>query len=153
MLVADFKAVTQLGAVTDTGIKAVLDNPGSETVAALNEKYVARQKVRQTMPKLLIDEQPTFTFARFWCASCGHGHTVGVTGPGAWGYNGDDEKPTLTPSVLVYERRKTDGSIYSPRCHSFVRDGRIEYLGDCGHELAGQTVDLLELSDWPGPVY
>ena len=27
-------------------------------------------------------------------------------------------------------------------CHSFVRNGRIEFLGDCTHGLAGKTVDL-----------
>lgn len=27
-------------------------------------------------------------------------------------------------------------------CHSFVRDGQIEFLGDCTHSLAGQTVPL-----------
>jgi hypothetical protein len=29
-------------------------------------------------------------------------------------------------------------------CHSFVTDGRIQFLEDCTHELAGQTVDLPE---------
>lgn len=29
-------------------------------------------------------------------------------------------------------------------CHSFVRDGRIEFLSDCTHALAGQTVELSE---------
>jgi hypothetical protein len=33
-------------------------------------------------------------------------------------------------------------------CHSFVTDGRIQFLGDCTHALAGQTVDLPE---WPNP--
>ena len=31
-------------------------------------------------------------------------------------------------------------------CHTFVTDGRIQFLGDCTHALAGQTVDL---PDWP----
>jgi hypothetical protein len=31
------------------------------------------------------------------------------------------------------------------RCHSFVRNGRIEFLGDCTHALASQTVDLPDL--------
>lgn len=30
-------------------------------------------------------------------------------------------------------------------CHSFVRDGKIEFLSDCTHRLAGQTV---EMEDW-----
>ncbi|MHC8396108.1 hypothetical protein ACYZT8_21075 [Pseudomonas sp. LB3P93] len=32
-------------------------------------------------------------------------------------------------------------------CHSFVIDGCIQFLGDCTHELASQTVDLPEWSD------
>jgi hypothetical protein len=28
------------------------------------------------------------------------------------------------------------------RCHSFVVDGQIQFLGDCTHKLAGQTVPL-----------
>jgi hypothetical protein len=31
-------------------------------------------------------------------------------------------------------------------CHSFVTDGRIQFLNDCTHPLAGQTVDIPE---WP----
>ena len=27
-------------------------------------------------------------------------------------------------------------------CHSFVRAGQIEFLGDCTHEFAGQTVPM-----------
>jgi len=27
-------------------------------------------------------------------------------------------------------------------CHSFVTDGRIQFLTDCTHALAGQTVDI-----------
>lgn len=30
-------------------------------------------------------------------------------------------------------------------CHSFIRDGRIEFLSDCTHALAGQTVDLPDI--------
>jgi hypothetical protein len=30
-------------------------------------------------------------------------------------------------------------------CHSFVTDGRIQYLGDCTHAMAGQTVDLPDI--------
>jgi hypothetical protein len=35
--------------------------------------------------------------------------------------------------------------IYTPRCHSFVTDGRIQFLSDSTHALAGQTVDLPEI--------
>jgi hypothetical protein len=30
-------------------------------------------------------------------------------------------------------------------CHSFVRDGRIEFLSDSTHHLSGQTVELPEV--------
>lgn len=95
----------------------------------------------------------------FWCPGCDGAHVVPVgegSGP-RWGYNGDAERPTFTPSVLVRGvDRLTDeerelvmaGKQVDPRpivCHSFVTDGRIQFLGDCTHALAGQTV---ELPDW-----
>ena len=66
-----------------------------------------------------------------------------------WDWNGDMEKPTLTPSILVYPHGTFAADdvtvIQSPRCHSFVKDGRIQYLSDCTHGLANMTVDL---PDW-----
>jgi hypothetical protein len=32
-----------------------------------------------------------------------------------------------------------------PRCHLFITDGKIEYLADCTHELAGKTVEMEEV--------
>jgi hypothetical protein len=29
-----------------------------------------------------------------------------------------------------------------PRCHSWVKNGEIQFLSDCDHALAGQTVPL-----------
>ena len=80
----------------------------------------------------------------FYCRGCGMAHQVSVgDGPGPrWGYNGNPDKPTFTPSVRV---RWTHGPQHEPRvCHTFVTDGRIQYLGDCTHALAGQTIDLPE---------
>lgn len=82
----------------------------------------------------------------FWCPGCDACHVVRI-GPAyegqrpAWGFNGDGDKPTFTPSVLV----NAGGSLKHPTvptCHSFVTDGRIQFLGNCTHALAGQTVDL-----------
>lgn len=83
---------------------------------------------------------------RFDCPGCGDPHVV-PTQPSqnGWGFNGDFDRPTLTPSILVHPHGALaeDGAVYqTPLCHSFVRDGRIEFLGDCTHALAGQTVDL-----------
>lgn len=33
-------------------------------------------------------------------------------------------------------------------CHSFLRAGRWQFLGDSAHALAGQTVDMVPLPDW-----
>lgn len=98
----------------------------------------------------------------FHCPGCGHNHVVYVgqgDGP-RWGYNGNPEKPTFTPSILVqghqYEPPVTPENLdewkrnpwqqqrVNTVCHSFVTDGRIQFLGDCTHKLAGQTVDLPE---------
>lgn len=79
----------------------------------------------------------------FWCPGCDGAHQVRVgegTGP-RWGYNGNPDKPTFTPSVFV----NAPGQYFNPgapSCHSFVTDGRIQFLSDCTHALAGQTVDM-----------
>lgn len=95
----------------------------------------------------------------FKCPGCGDGHAV-PTGEGGWGWNGDLQRPTLTPSLLVRSGHYTDGwkpgdgcwcgkdyGLECYRCHSFVRDGKIQFLGDSTHKLAGQTVDLAEIDD------
>ena len=87
----------------------------------------------------------------FWCPACEEAHCVTTE----WLI--DREAVTLAPSVLVGGVQwPKSGPFYKPGhsapeggatvCHSFVRDGRIEYLSDCTHALAGQTVDL---PDWP----
>lgn len=59
-------------------------------------------------------------------------------GTGCWSWNGDTEKPTIKPSV-----RTTNG--HNTVCHSFINDGRIQFLSDSTHEFAGQTLDLLDV--------
>lgn len=97
--------------------------------------------------------------ALFHCPGCRTGHQVGIEPPAAviWGFNGNGDAPTFTPSVLVrgtqIERdangrwtgewlRGADGNPLASVCHSFVTDGRIQFLGDCTHATMGQTVDL-----------
>lgn len=59
-------------------------------------------------------------------------------GTGRWTWNGSTEAPTLRPSV------KTD-SWPGWVCHSWINDGCAQFLADSTHELAGQTVALLEV--------
>jgi hypothetical protein len=49
-----------------------------------------------------------------------------------------EEEAELSGRVQAWLKANCPPSI----CHSFVRDGRIEFLSDCTHRLAGQTVDL-----------
>lgn len=93
----------------------------------------------------------------WWCPGCDSSHHIKV-GEGAgprWGWNGSAEKPTFTPSVLVtwgsyadpnWKPEPDDGPDVSGRCHSFVVDGQMQFLSDCTHALAGQTVPI---PPWP----
>ena len=96
-----------------------------------------------------------------WCPGCDelHGIEVGEGKPSAWGWDKNLEAPTITPSIKVSGTQwSKDQSFYRANhhvpsggamtCHSFVRAGRWEFLGDCTHNLAGQTVDMVELPDW-----
>lgn len=71
----------------------------------------------------------------FHCPGCGYGHGIRFRGPEPyWIVTGvEEDKPTVSPSVLA------TGQI---RCHSYIRNGMVEFQADCGHGLAGQTVEL-----------
>lgn len=103
----------------------------------------------------------------FTCPGCGENHCLPVdelnrSSP-RWLWNGSTSRPTLEPSILMRTTRLTergreqyqtiiDGGGDGERwkdldreevvCHSFVRDGSIEFLGDCSHSLAGRTIPL-----------
>lgn len=65
-----------------------------------------------------------------------------------WDFNGNLELPTLKPSILSrWEQHAGTEREIRRVCHSFVTDGRIQYLSDCTHAYAGQTMDLPEISE------
>jgi hypothetical protein len=75
----------------------------------------------------------------FFCPGCGYGHPVSTP---RWVWNGDTERPTFSPSILT----GADAPDYTERrCHSYIKDGQIQFLPDCWHELKGQTVDLPDM--------
>lgn len=89
------------------------------------------------------------------CRCCHSFNTIQADPPQpTWSWNGDMEKPTFSPSLLVTgtqpitddeHRRIMAGEKITPRplrCHSFVRNGNIEYCSDSLHEYAGKTVPL-----------
>jgi hypothetical protein len=107
----------------------------------------------------------------FICPGCGQDHTCPTAEYHAegyqndiWGFNGNFDRPTFTPSLLW----RSGHFMHSPtpqqpycwhnpapgveakpewcyRCHSFVTDGRIQFLSDCSHALAGQIIELPEI--------
>jgi hypothetical protein len=114
------------------------------------------------MPKLqMLTANDGARYASFFCPGCDeyHGPIVekGTRPVPVWEWNGSLNTPTFSPSIRVqgtvpltedeYQRvRRGEHVEPKPRlCHSFVRDGRIEFLSDCTHALAGQTVDLPEV--------
>ena len=89
-----------------------------------------------------FDSERKLTIVEFECPGCGYGHPIHVlpTVGGqhdVWKWNGSLVNPTFEPSVLVH---LPEGGV----CHSFVREGRIEFLPDSKHALRGTTVNLLE---------
>jgi hypothetical protein len=101
----------------------------------------------------------------FYCPGCLCLHSIPYEGDHErlWTWDGNTEKPTFAPSLLVNsghyipghagdcwcdynEGSRARGEREAPfkceRCHSFIRSGQIEFLSDCTHSLAGQTVDV-----------
>lgn len=90
----------------------------------------------------------------FWCRGCEHIHVIDCGGGHGWVFNDDYDRPTFQPSVLITYRHPKGHSNANPApigwqgeyeidcCHSFVRDGQIQFLSDCTHALAGKTVPL-----------
>lgn len=79
-------------------------------------------------------------FAIF-CPACKCRHLF----DGRWNFNGDMDVPTFHPSMLIHENkdyRERSNDKHGHRCHSFVVDGKIQFLDDCTHQMKNQTVKL-----------
>lgn len=95
------------------------------------------------------------------CPGCDDLHAVEVDPKNnpCWTWDGNLVAPTVNPSIKVEGVQWAEGDhFYKPAhaavaagqpitCHSFVRQGRWEFLGDSTHHLAAQTVPLPELPD------
>lgn len=95
----------------------------------------------------------------FSCPGCGQVHFLPIVpGPHAsWAFSGDATYPTLSPSIAAQGMLAEfgddgewtgkwildgSGNTIPYVCHSFLRNGLLEFLSDCTHTLAGQTVEL-----------
>lgn len=87
-----------------------------------------------------VENESKELFYLFWCPGCEYAHFIQVNPAHepCWNWNGDLEKPTVSPSLRVQGTNL---------CHSFIREGKIEFLSDCDHKLKGQTV---EIPNWDG---
>ena len=79
----------------------------------------------------------------FFCPGCGHRIRLSTK---IWQFDGNLEKPTITPSIKSWIENKEDGISFM--CHSFITNGKIQFLSDCTHELKDQTVDLPDLENF-----
>lgn len=86
----------------------------------------------------------------FFCPGCQEDHSIPLRPadrPPSWEYRGTQDAPTLSPSILRTWKSGDPENHPDRICHSFVTDGRIQFLGDCTHNLAGQTVVLPEIPE------
>lgn len=89
------------------------------------------------------DEDAREILLCFHCPGCGGGHSYRIKGaPGqpVWTWNGSLSSPTFEPSLLV------NGAWPEKRCHLFLRNGVLEFLGDSHHALKGTSVPLEPVS-------
>lgn len=105
--------------------------------------------------KLRWARGPRDTRLMHWCPGCEevHGYRIEGEGRPKWDFNGDFDKPTLTPSMRIFITDRTDDNdrplptpVERTLCHYFITDGKIQFCVDSPHKLSGQTVDL---PDWP----
>lgn len=114
--------------------------------------------------RTVVDHGLTYTALMFVCPGCASPYTLGdgteVTPSGlhmlpvnsqekspSWGWDGDLDAPTLSPSILTHGgTRGVDERPFV--CHSFLRGGVFEFLGDSTHPLAGTSVPLPPLPVW-----
>jgi len=89
----------------------------------------------------------------FNCPGCKNWHRFhsgGVEAPNKpqWEFDGNMDKPTLSPSYLTWHGGTGADGKWNDRhyvCHSFIKNGMIQFLGDCTHELKNKTIELLDI--------
>ena len=86
------------------------------------------------------------TLVLFFCPGCNEHHGVRVKGSHpCWTWNESLETPTFSPSILVFAPMKDKKN--KTLCHSFVNNGKIKFLSDSAHKLAGKEVDIPDFDD------
>ena len=102
----------------------------------------------------------------YWCQSCEEMHAVNIVPEGAgggWTFAGTYDAPTFKPSVRVTGvqgvnvkgewtgewKTGPDGKPLPLNCHTFITDGKVQFLADCTDKArAGTTEPLPDLPDF-----
>jgi len=81
----------------------------------------------------------------FWCPGCLEYHRFDNT----HAFNGNTDRPTIHTSIEARCTPKPSLGLHTladretkGTCHSFVKDGMIQFLDNCTHKLVGQTVEI-----------
>lgn len=102
----------------------------------------------------VIDGDKKYQVLVFMCPGCefmmeGAGlHRLPVNANGvspSWDWDGNLEAPTLSPSILT--KYEWGPQKEERRCHSYLRNGVFEFLGDCTHSLKNQHVPMKDLPE------
>lgn len=89
------------------------------------------------------EKQGNFYAYLIKCPACKSPHVI----DGRWKFNNNYDKPTFTPSLKVSHPAHPEDNIKEFICHSFITDGKIQFLGDCTHELKNSIVELPEIDE------
>jgi hypothetical protein len=87
--------------------------------------------------RIFSADDGTFWFTCPGCKATHTYHTDRAQGEPCWDTNGSISFPSFYPSL----KHTRPGVL----CHLWVTDGKIEFVSDSTHELAGKTVELPEV--------
>lgn len=81
------------------------------------------------------------TMFMFWDIGLNEPNAFYIRPDRGWTWNFNFEIPSVSPSVLLTRP--------NVRSHLFIKNGKIHYLSDCTHRLAGQIVEMVDFpEDW-----
>jgi hypothetical protein len=93
--------------------------------------------------KLINSNQGIYSI---YCEMCQINHHIPTVGDHpVWTFNGDLEYPTFMPSVVVSSKYSAENNANPYICHFFIKNGTIEYQGDCTHEFKNKTLSLKDI--------
>jgi hypothetical protein len=107
----------------------------------LGQKPKSRKvQKKEALPVLLpiINDSGKYIF---FCPGCSTNHLINTNrflGQPCHKLTGPLSRPTVRASILSIG----DEQLGKPHCHSFITEGRITFMQDCTHRLAGQTIDM-----------